>query len=83
MLGRGVFPKICSKDIFMFKFVVHELVMEIKSEYLIILFPLSPLSLPFYLLPFLPSSLFALLPCLVLFLFQVQILFFFEVVSQD
>lgn len=65
-LGRGVFPKICSNDIFMVKFVAHELLTEIKSEYLIILFPASPH-------PFLPSSLFAHLPCLALFLFQVQI----------
>lgn len=61
LLGRGVFPKICSNDIFMVKFVAHELLVEIKSKYLIILFPPSPppsLStfLPFYLPPSLLTS---------------------------
>lgn len=30
-LGRGVFPKICSNDIFMVKFVAPELLMEIEN----------------------------------------------------
>lgn len=65
LLGRGVFPQICSNDIFMVKFVVHGLLTEIKSEYLIILFPPSPLSPPFYLLSSLPAS-----PALLFFCFK-------------
>lgn len=67
-----MFPKICSNDIFMVKFVAHELLMEIKSEYLIVLFsPSLSTFLPFYLPLPLPTS-----PAL-LFLLQVQIFLHF------